>query len=69
LSEEQEAHERRIDRCGSCQAPIIWLLTKNLRPMPVNAETVKPEESRFDPERHSSHFATCPNAKQHRRRR
>ena len=63
-----EAHERRIVRCSSCRAKIIWLLTKNLKPMPVDADTVEPADSQFDRERHKSHFATCPNANQHRRK-
>ena len=63
-----EAHERRIKRCRSCNAKIIWLLTKNLKNIPVDADTVKPDETEFDRERHVSHFATCPNADQHRKR-
>jgi hypothetical protein len=65
----EEKHARRIDACGSCKAPIVWLMTKNLKPMPVNADTVKPEDTRFDHLRHTSHFATCPNAVDHRRRK
>jgi hypothetical protein len=64
-----EAHERRIVRCSSCQAKIIWLLTKNLKPMPVDADTVEPADSTFNHARHKSHFATCPNANQHRKRK
>jgi hypothetical protein len=36
--------------------------------MPVDADTVEPEDNEFDPSRHTSHFATCPNANQHRKR-
>jgi hypothetical protein len=28
------------DTCRSCSAPIIWALTRNLRPMPVDAKPV-----------------------------
>ena len=65
----EEKHTRRIDKCGSCKAEIVWLMTKNLRPMPTDAATVKPEDTQFDEKRHKSHFATCPNAAQHRKRK
>jgi hypothetical protein len=64
-----EAHELRIKRCRSCNARIIWLLTVNLKNIPVDADTVEPAETQFDHTRHKSHFATCPNADQHRRRK
>jgi hypothetical protein len=71
-----EAHERRIVRCRSCNAKIIWLLTKNLKPMPVDADTVEPGDTELNlqtksnPEgTHISHFSTCPNANQHRKPR
>lgn len=63
-----EAHERRIVRCSSCRARIIWLLTKNLKPMPVDADSVGPADTEFDHTRHMSHFATCPNAFKHRKK-
>jgi hypothetical protein len=37
--------------------------------MPVNADTVRPEDQAFDPQRHTSHFATCPAAGQFRKGR
>jgi hypothetical protein len=65
-----EAHERRIVRCRSCRAQIIWFKTAAGKNMPVDADTVKPEDTEYDPdEGHKSHFATCPNADQHRRRK
>lgn len=64
-----EAHERRITRCRSCQARIIFLTTAAGKKMPVDADTVEPNDEEFDSERHESHFATCPNAGQHRRSR
>jgi hypothetical protein len=64
-----EAHERRIVRCSSCNAKIIWFLTKKLKHMPVDADTVRPEDDELDLTRHKSHFATCPNANQHRKPR
>lgn len=64
-----EAHERRIVRCSSCHAKIIWFKTEAGKNMPVDADTVEPEDDEYDPPRHISHFATCPNADQHRRSR
>lgn len=43
--------------CSSCGAAIIWVKTAAGNTMPV------------DPETDESHFATCPNASQHRKRR
>lgn len=63
-----EAHERRIVRCRSCQARIIWFKTEAGKNMPVDADTVEAEDQELELPRHVSHFATCPNANQHRRR-
>jgi hypothetical protein len=64
-----EAHERRIVRCSSCRARIVWLKTAAGNNMPVDADTVESDDDQFVGERHTSHFATCPNANQHRRKR
>jgi len=64
-----EAHERRITRCSSCRARIIWFKTDAGRNMPVDADTVEPEDDEYTPPRHISHFATCPNSAQHRKAR
>lgn len=65
-----EAHERRIKRCKPpCNAKIIWFKTEAGRNMPVDADTVRPEEDEYDPSRHISHFASCPNANKHRKKR
>jgi len=37
--------------------------------MPVDADTVEPEDDELDLPRHVSHFSTCPNADQHRKSR
>lgn len=63
-----EAHERRITRCRSCRAKIIWFKTDAGKNMPVDADTVEADDDELDLSRHVSHFATCPNANQHRRR-
>lgn len=64
-----EAHERRITRCRSCHAQIIWFKTAAGKNMPVDADTVEPDDEELDLKRHVSHFATCKQADQHRRPR
>jgi hypothetical protein len=64
-----EAHERRITRCRSCNAKIIWFETPAGKRMPVDADTVEADDTELDLDRHQSHFASCPNADQHRRRK
>ena len=63
------AHEARIRRCRSCNAPIIWFKTAEGRNMPVDADTVEAGDTEMDLTRHKSHFATCPNADKHRKPR
>lgn len=63
------AHERRITRCRSCRAQIIFLRTAAGKQIPCDADTVEPADEDFDPERHMTHFRTCPNANQHRKPR
>jgi hypothetical protein len=65
----REAHERRIRRCSSCGARIVWLVTKNLKHIPVDADTVNPGDEKLELPRHISHFATCPDAKKFRRKK
>lgn len=64
-----EKHERRIVRCRTCQARIIFLETNKGNRMPVDAYTVEADDELFDPSRHTSHFAVCPGADKHRRPR
>lgn len=57
--------------CASCGASIVWMKTSAGRAMPVDSASVAPSDDTstlFDPGRHTSHFATCPNADSHRRR-
>ena len=64
-----EAHERRITRCKTCRARIIFLSTSSGKKMPVDADTVEADDEEFDSSRHVSHFRTCKQADQHRRPR
>jgi hypothetical protein len=56
--------------CSSCGAPIVWFRTKAGKRMPVDEASTQSTdaEHQLDLSRHRSHFATCPNADQHRRR-
>jgi hypothetical protein len=54
-------------KCSTCGQAIVWLLTSAGKRMPVDAATVQDGDKEFDRERHTSHFATCPQAQQHRR--
>lgn len=66
---DREANASRTVACRSCGAAIIWLSTKAGKTMPTDASRVKPHDTLFDYEQHTSHFATCPNAAAHRRSR
>jgi len=64
-----ERHERRITRCSSCRARIVFRTTAAGKRMPVEADCVEPTDEAFDAQRHESHFARCPGAHQHRKPR
>jgi hypothetical protein len=69
--------------CKSCGAEIIWAVTENGKRMPLDAQPInRPScfvlNDREDPpvavvakgpSVYVSHFATCPNADQHRKPR
>ena len=62
--------------CRSCQTPIVFLKTTKGKNIPVDFDTLT-ESDKFDLQKgnkfffrhgeHISHFATCPNAAQHRK--
>ena len=60
---------RFAKRCSSCQAWVVWFRTKKGKYMPVDESSTQPDDDVLDLTRHKSHFATCPNADQHRRPR
>lgn len=68
-SDELEAHARRIVKCSSCRALVVWFKTRLGNNMPVDANTVTPIDTVLELPRHVSHFATCKNASQHRKRK
>jgi hypothetical protein len=63
-------HPHAVD-CRSCGAKIVWFNTPAGKKMPVDEATTLPTDAahQIDLKRHVSHFATCPNANQHRRPR
>jgi len=65
----ENAHARRIARCRSCLAPIVWFRTISGFIIPINAGSVDSQDTQHDAKRHIAHFATCPNRDMHRRAR
>ena len=64
------SHENiKVSACRSCDAYIVWMKTEAGKNMPVNADSVDEGDDIFDPATHVSHFSTCPQADQHRRRK
>ncbi len=66
--------------CSSCRAPIFWVKTTTVKTMPIDAVPTADGNVWLDDNqvasvgkpvsgslRYVSHFATCPNAKKHRR--
>lgn len=54
-------------KCKTCQASIVWLKTALNKVMPVDAETVREGDTMFLKDVHRAHFATCPQAAEHRK--
>lgn len=75
----------RLAECSTCKAPILWARwalsgrAVPIDPTPVSSGNLALEagrvhlytddDARLQRERFTSHFATCPDADQHRRRR
>lgn len=51
--------------CRSCGAPIFWMVTKADKKMPLDIRSARLEED--GTRTYLSHFATCPQADQHRK--
>lgn len=69
-------------RCKSCGAEIVWVKTRSGKRMPLDARPTPNGNLEIDladcvyfvtpdlnaaGKRYTSHFATCPNASEHRR--
>lgn len=51
-----------VTQCKSCGADIVWLVTKNNKMIPIDADTVVEGEEIFDSDTMTTHFETCPDA-------
>ena len=58
-----------MSRCRSCGAEIVWVKTMSRKLMPVDAGTWEEGDEFYKPQKHVSHFATCPQAGKWRRNR
>lgn len=54
--------------CRSCGAPLVFLKTDTGKLIPVDKKTADVADEYFDRDRHTSHFATCPDAKKWRKK-
>lgn len=71
--------ELREDKCRTCQAPIIWVTSKNGKAMPLDAKPEKRVVISHDPaggptvglirDTYLNHYATCPQAQRWRGRK
>ena len=55
------------ERCKACGKEITYLRTATGKIMPVDKETTDSADKYFDKDRHTSHFATCPEAAKFRK--
>lgn len=62
--------------CRSCQAPMVWMITRNDKTIPVDLSSIDPAKKMefvfskplfSQKDGHIAHFTTCPNADKHRR--
>lgn len=60
---------RTICYCKGCNAPIIWMHTASKRLIPVDYEPRLGDIDQFDEKKMTSHFATCTNAGDFRKRK
>lgn len=59
--------KHEVTKCGNkkrkgCGAPIIWLLTRRGKFMPIEPESVEPDDELYEHGRHIVHWASCPYA-------
>jgi hypothetical protein len=55
--------------CRECGADIVFLRTASGKTMPVNAESVEPDDVDYEHGRHVTHWSTCTNPERFRRPR
>jgi len=54
--------------CQACKKPIVFLPTIHQKQIPVDWESYQPGDTIFDPNKHTTHFITCPFAKSFRKK-
>ena len=65
-----EQHELRIVRCRACRTRIIFLQSPSSdKKVPVDADTVEPEDEVYEHGRHVAHFGTCSDPERFRKPR
>lgn len=66
-----------MSKCRSCQSEIVWATSQKGKAMPLDPKVVTVVETVDGPDGREvvrmvrgrvSHFATCPNANEHRKR-
>ena len=57
-----------IYECKACKKKIVYLRTSNGNSMPVDYKEDIVEGELFDRLKHTTHFATCPNANHFRKK-
>lgn len=58
----------KVVPCSSCGARMVFVKTLAGGNMPCDADTVAEDDYLFKPGKHMPHWATCPNAAEHRKR-
>lgn len=58
----------RTTECLGCGEYIVWVRTEGEKWMPVDADTYEEGDELYDSDKHAPHWASCPNAKQFRRK-
>jgi hypothetical protein len=59
--------KHELAKCGNkkrkgCGEPIIWLKTRRGKFMPIEPDSVEPDDDLYDHGRHVVHWSTCPYA-------
>lgn len=52
-------YDATLHKCKACKEPVIWMKTRSGKSTPVDAGSIKTDETIFNPKTMTSHFATC----------
>ena len=56
---EDRESPQRPSTCKVCNKPIIWMTTFKGKNVPVDPESVEPQDEIFEKAKHKCHFDTC----------